>query len=123
MVVVTAVVDNVYLAVVVATVLAAVVVVVGVAVGNVVAVLVLVLAVAVAVGPDPAKRKVECRARVGANSAGVPRQDVCDLLQNQVCKIPRSGLSIPSSSRPKLIVVSRFQRGEKVVRLYWPHEQ
>ena len=67
--VVAAVVDNVYFAVVVATDLA----VVGVAVGNVVAVLVLVLAVAVAVGPDPAKRKVECRARVGANPAGVPR--------------------------------------------------
>ena len=62
-------VDNTYFAVVVSTALAAV----GVAVGNVVAVLALVLAVTVAVGPDPAKRKVECRARVGANSAGVPR--------------------------------------------------
>ena len=117
--VVAAVVDNVYFAVVVATALAAVCV----AVGNVVVVLALVLAVAVSVGPDPAKRKVECRARVGANSAGVPRQDVCDLLQNQVFKILRSGLSIPSSSRPKLIVLSRFQRGGEVIRLYWPHEQ
>ena len=69
MVVVAAVVDNVYFAVVVATALA----VVGVAVGNVVAVPAIVLADAVVVGPDPAKRKVECRARVGANSAGVPR--------------------------------------------------
>ena len=121
--VVAALVGNIYVAVVVVTALAAVVVVIGVAVGIVFAVLALALAVAVVVGPDPAKRKVACRAQVGANPAKVFRQDVCDLLQIQVFIILRSGLSIPSSSRPKLIVLPRSHRGEKVPRLYWPHEQ
>ena len=121
--VVAVVVGNVYFAVVVVTVWAAVVVVIGVAVGNVVAVPAIVLADAVVVGPDPAKRKVACRARVGANPAAVLRQDVCDSLQTRVFIFLRSGLCIPSSSRPKSILLSRSQRGRKVPRLYWPHEQ